>query len=374
MKRASVAFVIFSLEPGGAERQLANMANHWAGLGWDVAVLTLREDQQAFYHLDERIRHESLRAAGRSGSIVRALANNAHRIRALRQALRAVEADVVISFMTSSNIRTLLASAFTRQHVIVFEATLPSRSVANFFWRVLRRVTYPFADRLIVQTHAAAAEYWPSMAPKIRVIANPVTTPAIAVADSGPPAAQPYILAVGRLERVKQSDHILRAFARLADQHSAWRLVLAGDGSERPRLEALARDLGIGPRVTFTGFVSDVERYYRHAGLFAMSSEYEGMPNAMMEAMSWGLAVVSYNSPGGVRDLIDDGKNGVLVEAGNVEALSEAMAQLLGDPERRSQFGQAAMEIRTRCAIGAIMKKWEAEVCDLVDVEVENVS
>lgn len=181
-------------------------------------------------------------------------------------------------------------------------------------------------------------------APRVRTIYNPVVDERLArlaAAPAGHPwldeAGPPVALAVGRLHKQKDFPTLLRAFATVRRGRSA-RLVILGEGAERARLEALARDLGIAGDVALPGFAANPFAYMRRAALFVLSSRYEGLPNALLEALACGCPVVSTDCPSGPHEILAGGEYGRLVPVGEAEALAAAMAETLerpGDPAPR---------------------------------------
>jgi glycosyltransferase involved in cell wall biosynthesis len=148
----------------------------------------------------------------------------------------------------------------------------------------------------------------------------------------------------GRMVPVKDLDTLVRAFARALGDLPALRLVLAGDGSERPRLQSVVDELGIAGRTHFVGWVNDLRRFYATLDLFALSSINEGTPVAAIEAMAAGRSVVA-TAVGGVPDVIDTTRTGWLVPAGDVAAFANALVEGATNPQRRSSFGAAAREL-----------------------------
>ena len=168
------------------------------------------------------------------------------------------------------------------------------------------------------------------------------------------------ILAVGRLDQGKQFDHLIAAFAMVSDKHPDWHLVILGDGPERSRLEAQAESLGISARVSLPGRAGNMAQWYQRASFFVLSSRFEGMPNALLEALAHGCPAVSYDCKTGPRDLIRDGVDGILVPPeGGVAALGGAIESMMCDEGMRQRMAAEAIAVRDRFAIGRILAKWE---------------
>ena len=360
-----ITFIINEMTPGGAERVIAIMANHWAKVGRRVTVMTIAPESPADYPLDSSVTRTSIELSVDVLWPISGLVNNLRRLSALRRSIARTRPDVVISFGLTVNILALLATRLLGIPVIVSERTVPAMSPRGPTWRILRRATYPLTDRLVVQTRDAGDYFWPSLQRRIRVIPNPIRALGGDASEDGA-AREPVIVTVGRLEAVKQLDHVLRAFAGIADRFPEWRLAMLGDGSLRDSLKKLGDDLGVGSRVDWLGFVTHPEDFLRRAGLFVMASHHEGFPCAMQEAMACGLPVVSYDCPGGIREILRDGRDGVLVSPGDIGQLGKAMASLIEDPVRRARLGEAGLAVRERYSIDRIMRIWEDELQTVV--------
>jgi glycosyltransferase involved in cell wall biosynthesis len=169
------------------------------------------------------------------------------------------------------------------------------------------------------------------------------------------------VIAVGRLSREKGVDLLLHAFARAALPLSAWQLVILGDGPERPALEAQIRVLGLQHNVLMPGVVADPERWLQHAELFVLSSRFEGFPNALLEAMSCGLAAVAFDCPSGPGEIIRNEHTGLLVPPADADALTAAIARLAQDPDLRRRLGTAAaLDVAQRFNLNRVAALWEA--------------
>jgi glycosyltransferase involved in cell wall biosynthesis len=245
--------------------------------------------------------------------------------------------------------------------VVISERNDPARERLDRLWNGLRPLLYRHAD-LVTANSRHAVDWMRRYVPerKLRLIPNPLGA-AYLSGDGSVLAARSsrIMLSVGRLHRQKGHDLLLRAFAALPPALGAWRLVVAGEGEERGALAALAESLGVAGRVRFAGFVADPRVLYREAALFVLASRYEGMSNALLEAMSQGLpAVVADTCPGSL-ELVADGVSGLVVPGGDPAALRDALARLARDEALRAALGRAARERSRTHDLGAVMQQWE---------------
>lgn len=361
-----LAIVIPSMTSGGAERVAANLANAWAVRGWTVSLLSLASQSLDFYALDPRVRRTALDVAGDSSGFLRALWANARRVRALRRALLDLQPDAVLAMLSTTGVLTILASRGLGCRVVVSERTYPPMLPIKRGWDVLRRLTYPLAHRVSMQT-SEGLSWLHDRIPRARgvVIPNAVSYPLLA----GKPVLAPeslvakesrLLLAVGRLDRGKQFECVLASFARLASLHTAWQLVILGDGPERASLRRQAAALGLGNRVSLPGRVGNMGDWYGRADLYVLSSRYEGFPNTLVEAMAHGCPAVSYDCDTGPRDIIRHEVDGLLVEpVGDVPALTVALGRLMGDGAERARMAARAVEVRSRYSLERILAMWD---------------
>jgi glycosyltransferase involved in cell wall biosynthesis len=186
------------------------------------------------------------------------------------------------------------------------------------------------------------------------VIPNPV-----APFDQKDAPGEPLVVAMGRLVPQKGFDVLIRGFAEAAVHLPGWHLIIAGEGPERRALELLKEELGVADRVALPGAVRENHRLLSRASIFAMTSHFEGFPNALAEAMACGRAVVATDCPTGPKELTLDGTAGLLVPVDDVAALSEALVRLGRDAQLRQRLGEAAAAAIAPYELGAVLKKWQ---------------
>lgn len=358
---------IHSLSSGGAERVLTNLANAWAERGWPLSFVTMASRDADFYRLHPSIERFCLDLAHDGANPVEAALSNARRIAALRRILRHSKPDIAIGFMTVANI-LLTAAAMRMPHVVTVgaERTHPPTSPVGAPWEALRRWSYRRLDAVVAQTERTAA--WlteNTRAAKVHVIPNPVLwpmeqlSPVVAPDSVGSPARR-RMLSVGRLVPQKGFDLLIRAFAICAHRFPQWELVIVGEGPARDELQALVAAFGIADRAFLPGQAGNIGAWYERAHAYVLSSRFEGMPNVLLEAMSHGLPVVSFDCETGPDEIVRHGVDGLLVPPQDTMALAEAMAMLMGDDDLRQQLGTRAVETRLRFALPTIDAQWSS--------------
>lgn len=367
-----VLLFIHSLGGGGAERVMATLANHWRGQGREIVLVTLARQDGDRYPLDSSIRRVGLELAGDSAGLLSALTGNLRRVQVLRRMLRSEQPAVALAMLTPCNVLLALAGIGLRGIVLVgSERVHPPLMPLGRAWRLLRAWAYVALDAVVVQTTESAA--WMrrhTHARSVVVIPNAVTWPLPVAAPHRSPSEwgtprRCRLLAVGRLGAQKRFDRLITTFARLVPDFPDWELVILGEGPDRPALERQVEDAGLRGLVMLPGHVGNLGDWYEDADLFAMTSDFEGFPNALAEAMAYGLPVVSTDCDTGPRDLVRHDVDGLLVPTGDDLGLAEALARLMGDPRERARLAGRATEVRERFAMRRIDTLWDHLLADV---------
>jgi len=358
---------IHSLENGGAERVVANLANYWASVGWQLTIVTVAPRATDFYGLDPAVERVSLDLADAGPGLLAGTVRTVRRILALRRVLRSVRPEVALSAMHTANV-VLAAAARGLPGLCTFgsEHNFPPKAPMGILWETMRRHAYGRLSAVVALTQECA--HWLTFhtgARKVVVIPNAVTWPL----PAHPPRVDPrsccapdrhILLGVGRLSAEKNFAALVGAFGLLASRHPRWNLVILGEGPERAALEAQVRDAGLQGRVFLPGRVGNPGEWYSHAALYGMSSDFEGFPNTLVEAMAYGLPAVSFDCDTGPRDIIRHGVDGLLVPAGEAALFGAALDRLMGDDDLRQAFAARATQVRERFSMPKIAAMWEA--------------
>lgn len=362
-----LTLIIGNLGPGGAERNIVALSSALADRGFCVTLLTFNQLTPDFFRLpDGVVRVRAPEVVSSSPRWFNVCAQARLRV-ATREVILETKPHLVISFIDVVNIAVLAALRGSGIPVIVSERVDWRLNRLNWRWRFLRRVLYPEAKRVVVQTQAlvqVSKSYWPKW--KCLDIANPV--PMVRDVQNQRPKLSGHhnIIAVGRLTYQKGFDLLLRAFAANADIAN-WRLTIVGEGHDRRVLQDQARALAIDHLVDFVGIIDDVMPLLKKSDIFVLSSRFEGFPNALLEAMQCGLPVVAFDCPSGPAEIVRDGVNGLLVQRENVQGLSDAMRNLMEDPTLRARLAARASLFEPRFSPEFIFERWENLINDVLN-------
>ena len=361
---------------GGMERVLCQKAN-WLAKHTEYRIVILTTEHtpkglhDSYFPLDERIVTTCLGIdfdADFQLPLYRKYPNHQRKMRQYKKLLRAfIEKEKIdlcislggkeIAFLPKMPCRTLAELHFAKNERLLRIQAHHS----GLFWTILGRIRVKQMVRemkqfehFVVLTEADRQQWVEAGCKQVVVIPNPcslcgITLPII--------PREKEVLAVGRLHPQKGFDRLLQAWAPLEKCFPDWRLTIVGEGPERQRLETLIQNFKL-KRVSLVGAQNHIERFYSRAALLAMTSLYEGLPLAMIEAMWCGTPCVSMNCPHGPEELIQKG-GGILVENGDIRAMSDALNILMGDDDKRMALGQKAqLFAQNAFSETTIMKQW----------------
>lgn len=357
---------IHSLSSGGAERVTTNLANYWAAKGWQITIVTLAPQSLDFYDLHPAVVRIALNQSGDSDNPLLGVWRNLSRVWALRRLLRQVRPDIALSMMSTASVLLALAAWGLPVCPIGSERIHPPQYPLGRIWEELR--CYLYGHLMAVTALTEESTTWlktHTHTRRVVLIPNtvdwplPIQSPYLDPAGVGIPGRR-RLLAVGRLDKQKGFDWLIAAFTALVDSHSQWELVILGEGPERPALQAQIEAANLQQSVFLPGRAGNVGQWYEYADLYVMSSRFEGFPNTLLEALAYGVPVVSFDCDTGPRDIIRHEVDGLLVPAGEVAGLTAALDRLMGDAALRRQFSARAIEARERFAMARIAGLWEA--------------
>lgn len=350
-----ISVVIADMGSGGAQRVVSLLAKEWSDAGLRVGLITLSEASTDFFRVDPRVTRICIGGLDESTSLLRALGANRARIKSLRGAIVHSGAPVVISFVGATNILTILAARSLDVRVVISERNDPARQSLGRAWDLLRRRLYRKADVVTANSEGALRALNAFVpAAKLRLVHNPV-------AQGGQRDPEPgHILFVGRLVAQKGIDVLLDAMATVVSSVPTGRLTIVGGGELEGTLRAQADRLKLGDSVRWIGVTDDLAMLWRTAQVFVLPSRYEGTPNALLEAMAWGLPCAVTTGVGGALDLVEDRRSALVVPIGDVEALADAIVELLRDQALADRVGNAAKEAVEDLTPAVVARRWLA--------------
>jgi GalNAc-alpha-(1->4)-GalNAc-alpha-(1->3)-diNAcBac-PP-undecaprenol alpha-1,4-N-acetyl-D-galactosaminyltransferase len=354
-----IALITPTFAGGGAERVATVLSNDWVSKGESVTVITFEAPGTSpGYALNARVSLQHIDAYNRNSGLAARIVTNLNRLARLRRLLKGINADVVVAFTTEANVVTLCAARGLGIPVIISERNQPDRPGLGQFRQAARRLTYPFADVIVMQTQEIARWARQRFKVPVHVLPNPVRLDALNEGVAEEITDRRRIVAAGRLVPQKGFDILIAAFAKIAQQHSEWSMTIYGEGPSRSDLEAQVREAGLQTRVNLPGFSNSIDAALQSAGLFVLPSRYEGYPNILLEALAASCPAVATNCPGGVAEIIGDDEFGMLVPNSDSEALAAALGQMMSRPELRQHYASKARRAVEQLDAVAIGDRW----------------
>jgi glycosyltransferase involved in cell wall biosynthesis len=345
-----IAIFLASLQGGGAERNMLRLANSCADRGLKVDLVLAQDKGAYFSEISPKVKIIKLGTSRVIFSLPKLITY-----------LNNEKPTVLICALNHVNLVALWAKLYSSvptKIIVTVRNTLSQgkQDFANPKMSLTHRLIhyfYPRANQIVAVSKGVADDLAKTAKlPRetIKVIYNPVVTPKLLEQATANvehpwfyPKEPPVILGVGRLSKQKDFPTLIKAFAILQHNYSA-RLIILGEGEERPQLETLIKELKLENKVSLSGFVSNPFAYMNRAALFALSSIREGLPTVLIEAMAVGTPVVSTNCRSGPEEILEEGKYGQLVPVGDVEKLAKAMVTTLKNPQSSEILQQRAME------------------------------
>lgn len=319
-----IAFYINTLSFGGAERVMCNLATQFSETNAEVLLITSFHSEKE-YTCGEKVRRIFL--GGQRGSHF--IKRNFCLIKQLRRVLKTERPDILISFMAEPNFRAIIASVGLKNKVVISVRNDPNREYPGKMRRFLAKTLFRLADGIVFQTENAKEWFPLSVQRRSEIIFNQVDK-----IYYNTTLVEPHrdIVSAGRLTEQKNHKMLIRAFSGVADKFTD-NLVIYGEGKLRTELESLISELHMETRIFLPGTVRNLAEKIASSRLFVLSSDYEGMPNALMEAMATGIPCISTDCPcGGPRMLFGELLADRLCACGDAEKLGEKIAEMMTRP------------------------------------------
>lgn len=347
-----ILFLISKLNLGGAERVLSTLANYLSeNKEYKVIIATYNNEVDDFYSIDSnviRLRYGSEIKENKFQKFLYRI----NRLKELRKLVKDQNPDVVIPLIWKMNLETIIGLAGTGKKIIACEHN-NYYQIKSKLIRIWRLFVYRYAEEVVLLTQADASIYREYLK-NIKVIPNPIF---LDLKDESV-IREKRILCAGRLSKVKQFDHAIYTFKEVLKQHPEWRLSIAGDGPELEYLIRYAMELGVRDKVDFLGNVKNMSKLYQSHSIYVLSSEYEGFPMVLGEAMLCGMSVISYNCPTGPEEMIDDYVSGILVQHNNKSQLKEKIVEVVENKKLRDSLGKNAKIGMNEFSVSKVGNKW----------------
>ena len=374
-----ITFVTATLTSGGSERVMSIVANKMQERGYEVEIICLN-DQIVFYPINEGIKITHVEVEAGTKSLPK-------KLWWFRKYIQKTQPDVVIAFMVSVYTVTLLALIGIDIPVISSVRNDPAYS--NLRKKITRKILLPRSAHVVVQTQQIKEFFSKNIQKMTTVIYNPVNERVFETSydnDNDDDNVDDNdndnlglkikderlnrIISVGRLYPQKDQKMMIEAFAKVSERFPDWKLVIFGEGPEREALELLVERLKVKDKVSLPGRSENIIDELKKSKVFCLSSIYEGMSNALVEAICVGLPIVT-TKVSGTEELIKDGENGFIVNIGDTDAMAEVLTKILEDENLQKQFSENNKAQAIKFETNAIVDQWENLVNSVVRLKVK---
>lgn len=347
-----ISFYTNSLSLGGAEKVGIYLATYFSSRGLDVSIVTNKIEKTEYALPIDDIERRSLQ--GKNETLNKFVIS-----KRMFEYLRSEKPDVLVVLGTPLLSYLALPLLLLKTKIIVSERNSPKNFSGKKLTKFISNRLFKLADGYVFQTQGALSYYHWINSNKT-VIPNPLFVDNIPNVNLNKKRKRKNtIVSIGRLHKQKNQKLLINAFALIEKKYPEYSLIIYGEGEERQSLERLIKTHKLTGRVLLPGATEKVLEEIKDTSLFVFSSDFEGMPNALIEAMSLGLPVISTDCPsGGPRDLITDGLNGLLTPVGATEKFAKKMDYILSHSKVATNLGLEAIKVREKLNAQKIGKKW----------------
>lgn len=352
-----IGFLINNLNAGGAERATVSLANHFVNNDSGTKIITFK-DTDSFYPLDSKVEHckvcfDEIEHAMSFKRLIGAV----KRMFKIRSYIKSLDLDILIGMSFSMTWYAVFATLFTKTKVVGTERNNPYKYKSSTFNTILRKVFYKLCNGYVFQTKKSARFFTENLRKTDIVIPNAIFNESIY--ELNPPEKREKIIcAVGRLTEQKRFDLLIDAFNQIAEKITDYNLIIFGEGELRDALEKQIKNLDLENRVFLPGTNPEAVKIINRASAFVLSSDLEGMPNALMEALALGVPCVSTRCDMGPEELIDNNVSGILVEVGNSKEISQAIMKIIENPDFSKKISENAHKLIKTHSIEQIGNIW----------------
>ena len=364
MLSLKICFIAANLNSGGAERVMSLLANQFSENDYEVEFIFLKNDIR-FYPLHQNVKIKVAENECGSTSLFKKLIW-------MRKHIKHNKPDAIFAFRIAVYSVTLISLLGIKIPVIASERNDPRFN--SLAWKVIQAVLLPLTNHFVVQTQHIKNYFPKFIQKKTDIIFNPVTEKVFSLPDI---PKEKRIISVGRLHSQKNQKMMIEAFARVSEDFPEWKLVIYGEGPERDSLERMIQDYSqsssarqsrfkIQDKVFLPGRSESIIDELNKSEIFAFSSDYEGMSNAVVEAFCVGLPIIT-TKVSGTEDFIKETKNGFLLERNDVDGMEMAMRKLMSDEKLRKKIGDNNRQQANIFKIEHVFQQWENVVNKVVN-------
>lgn len=356
--RLKVLFLAENLTYGGSPRRFIDLANELSERNMDVTFFIFNGDINLRDKIYSDIEIEIQKYDTKQRSwLYRNVINRVKSISRINKFLSRNNFDLIISFDDMVNISLILSKARFKSKILISERSDPYYN--KNYLKIIKRILYRYVDGIVFQTVGAQTFFNKIISDKSAVIPNPIPSSLNYAPYTG--IREQTIVSVARLWIFqKRQDLLIDAFSIVVKKHPEYRLIIFGDGPDENILRDQVCKLNLQNKVEFKGVSTNVFEDIKKSSVFVLTSDFEGIPNALIEAMMIGLPIVTTDcSPGGARFLIKNNKNGLIVKRSDAEEIANAINFMIENPEKSQEMANEAMNVSDLLNKDAIYDKWE---------------
>ena len=355
-----ITIVTRSMFGGGAERVIAELAKYISKKNIKCTIITI-DDEEVFYDIPSQVEIYAIGIKSKNKIIDKIL-----KYKEVRRYTKVLKSDIVLSLPEDIGIYVIPAMLGTGIPVVVSERNNPWVMPWKKESRIMRKIFYPFAQGFIFQTEYAKNFFPKNIRKKGIILPNPLDLNRIPEPWDGKCCKQ--VIGAGRLDSQKNFPLLIRAFSKFNKIHPEYTLIIYGEGQLKEELEELADSCIPKNNYRFPGKTPNLLEKMREGAMFVLTSDYEGMPNVLIEAMSLGMPVISTDCPsGGPAEMIEDGKNGLLVTVGDIDELNEAMCKIANSKTFSIKIGEEAKKIKEILDSNIVADQWIKYLQEIYD-------
>jgi len=366
-----ILFNIDTMNKGGAERVIANLSNYLVTQNNNVSILTLLKGEST-YSLNPEVEFFSLEISEKNKNIFQKIYHFFKNIKKYNIYLKKYKPDIVISFLPRASYYSIIACRLNNIKLIVSERNDPNSVYNKLSKKMLTKFLYSKANGFVFQTKDASKFFNKKMQKKSVIIPNPVNDKFYVERYKG--KRKNIIVSIGRLDNQKNQMLLIDAFKKVSEKYEDYELIIYGEGPLRNVLEQKIKEYKLEKKVKLPGIENNIIDKIYDARMFILCSDYEGMPNALMEALTLGIPCISTDCPaGGPRTLIENDFNGKLIKTNDKKELTNAICELIKDDSKCEFFSKNASESMKPYKVNLINEKWEKYIKSVTSYQKEKL-